>query len=82
MDKVYRCFHIGMGTKKMADVLYAVIMTNARITSTFTLGHKYTRSQNSRNGADIMIEIDEEKIPRFEEMTEIHLQLPPKGIMN
>jgi hypothetical protein len=60
----------------MADVMYAVIMTEARITSTFTLGSQYTRKQNAYNNAWIKIHIQDTKIPLFEELSGIKLEEP------
>jgi hypothetical protein len=63
-----------MSQRAMADVLYAAIMTDARIISTFTLGKEYTRKQNAYNNAWFRIHIEDTKIPLFEELSGIELK--------
>lgn len=81
--KVFRQFKIGMGKGKMADVLYAVIMCSAKITSTFGIGiYQYSRLQNCYNTVDIMIEIDESKISKFESLASLRLEEPQQAQVN
>lgn len=79
MKEVYRDLHINMSTKKMADVLYAGIMTDAKFTTLWTLGGKsYSRTQNARNGASIKVLIKEELISKFEELSGCKLETPQR----
>jgi len=80
--KTWRECKIRMSKNKMADLLYAVIMCNAKITSTFTLGKSFTRLQNAFNCADLKIEIDETHIKKFEEMAGVTLIIPQKANVN
>lgn len=72
--KVYRVAKMRMSQKKMADVMYAIVMLRCTITSTFAVGrNNYTRSQNAYNNTDLMIGLYDGDIPKFEEMTGIKL---------
>lgn len=71
-----------MSKNKLADFLYAVIMCDAKITSTFTLGKGFSRSQNAYNMAELMIELDETHIKKFEDMAGVRLELPQKANVN
>lgn len=71
-----------MSQKVMANIMYAIIMTSAKITSSYTLAYQYTREQNSWNGADIMIEIYEKNIWKFEELSGIKLEQQGKLNIN
>lgn len=82
MDKIYRQCNIRMSKNKMADLLYAIIMCSAKVTSTFTLGKSFTRAQNAFTGADLMIELEEKDIPKFEEMSGVTLVVPQKAHIN
>lgn len=80
--KTWRQCKIRMSKNKMADLLYAVIMCDAKITSTFSLGKGFSRSQNAYNNADLMIKLDETHIKKFEDMAGIRLELPQKVNIN
>lgn len=82
-EYVYRDLHFGMATNRMANILYAGIMTDAAFTILWTLsGKEYTRKQNSRNGAVIKVHIHPELIDKFEQLTGEILQVPPQIQMN
>lgn len=67
-----------MSQAKMADVMYAMIMTHSRMVSTFTLSEKYTRKQNAYNNAWVKLHIEDKMIPLFEELSGLTLQKPEK----
>ena len=63
--KVYKEINFRLSTKIMSDLMYAIIITKARLISSFCLCYEYNRSQNSYNNASIIIEIEENKIDKF-----------------
>lgn len=75
--KVYRDLSFRMSNTKMADVMYALLMTQAELTSSIHFGESYTRKQNSYNVAHTRIQIREIAIPVFEEITGLKLEIPP-----
>lgn len=82
-QKVFKQFRTNMSTRKMASILYAVIMTKARISSTFGVGiYQYSRDQNTYNGVDIMIEVDEQELTKFEELANVKLENPQQVRVN
>lgn len=77
MAKVFRQCKLRMGAERMASFMYAVIIHRAKITDSYGVGiYKYSRSQNSSNHVDIMLEIDEDKLEDFEKLASIKFQLP------
>jgi hypothetical protein len=81
--KVFRQFKTTMGKAKLADILYAVIMCRARISSTFGVGiYKYTRIQNCFNSVDIMIEIEESEVDKFASLANVFLSVPQEAQSN
>lgn len=66
----------------MANVLYAVIMCQAKIVSTFTLSKEYSRKQNTRNGAWVKVHLEDRMIPKFEELSGIKLEQPERVGIN
>jgi hypothetical protein len=74
---------INLSTKKMADVLYAAIMTQSAITNSYGVGiYEYDRSQNSRNGCDLKIHIHPTMIDNFQELSGIKLRQPIQVQLN
>ncbi len=68
----------------MADVMYAVFMTGARIICTFHMdwSHKYTRKQNGYNSAEVRIDINPEKEIEFQEIAGVQLREIPQIQIN
>lgn len=62
----------------MADVLYALMMTQGELTSSFHFGYDYDRKQNAFHNADIRILIREIAIEEFEKLSGLKLTMPPK----
>ena len=82
-NPVFRQFSIRMSKPRMADVLYAIIMCKAEITSTHGIGiYKYDRSQNAYNDVIIMIKIAEKELEYFEFLANIKLHGPQKVHIN
>jgi hypothetical protein len=77
-QNVYKDASFRMSKDRMADVMYAVIMTDARLVSTFTLGKEYSRKQNTYNNAWIKVHIEDTKIPLFEQLSGIKLEEPER----
>lgn len=68
MQKVnYKDLSFRMSNKKMADVMYAILMTNAKIIGSSHMGWKDTRKQNGYNLAEVRIEIKPHMELEFEE---------------
>lgn len=82
MSKVYRDCSFNMSTRKMSDVMYAILMCSATLTSSFHLGISYNRKQNTYNSATIRIHIAENKIRKFEEFSGLKLQEPQQVGIN
>jgi hypothetical protein len=80
--KVYKELSFRMSSKKMADIMYAILMTQAELTSSIHFGAEYTRKQNAYNEAHLHIHIREIAIPEFEELTGIKLKNPPRVQIN
>lgn len=79
----YKDCSINLSTKKMADVLYAAIMTQSAITNSYGVGiYEYERSQNSYNGCDLKIHIHPSMIDKFEELSHIKLRNPMNVQLN
>jgi hypothetical protein len=74
-EKVYRFAKLSISDKKMSNFLYAIFMTKATLHSHHHLGlEKYTRKQNGGNMVDVIISIEEDKIVKFEELSDLILQ--------
>lgn len=80
---IYKTCKMSLGTKKMADFMYALVMTSAEIHGTFGIGVKeYSRAQNCRNLVDVMIFINPEKVTQFELNTGVTLKEPQRVHIN
>lgn len=75
-EYVYRDLHIGLSTKRMANVLYACLMCHAAMTNSYCLCYEYTRKQNAYNTGIFKIHIHPSYIPLFEETVECKLKTP------
>ena len=64
--EIHKVIKVRMSQSKMADLMYAIIMTGSKVKSTLTIGcEKYTRKQNSHNYAEVLIIIDPAKMELF-----------------
>lgn len=80
---VAKQFFTRMSQKKLADIMYAIIMTKASVKSTYGAGiYRYSRSQNAYNGVSVLIMINEAEISKFEDLTGIVLEDPQKVHVN
>lgn len=72
---MYGFFKLSISDKSMSKVMYALLMTKGRLVNSHHLGlEKYTRSQNARHCVDVVVELKEEEIERFEKLSEIKLK--------
>lgn len=63
-------FSISISDKKMAKVMYAILITKSKLVSCHHLGlEQYTRKQNGGNNVDIIIDINKEQVNYFEELS-------------
>lgn len=68
-------FKMRISDKNMSKTMYALLMTNAKLKSSFHLGlNQYSRRQNSGNSVDILIEIADDKVTVFERLSGINLK--------
>jgi hypothetical protein len=81
-ESVYMDCDCNMSVKKLADVLYATVMTRSAITSTFSLAYEYDRKQNTYNEAFFKIYIRPSQIVKFEELSNLKLYKPEKVGVN
>lgn len=65
----YKDLEFKMSAKKMADVLYALIVCHGRPFSIFRLDQEQTRKQDTYNLCNMRIEIAPENEADFEEMS-------------
>lgn len=64
-----------LSTNKLADVMYALVMCHAHLTSSHGVGiYNYTRKQNIHHSYDFLIEIDEDNVSKFEELSGIEIK--------
>lgn len=76
-DHKYMDCMVRMSNKSMADFMYAVIMTNSSIVSTFGIGiYRYTRAQNRYNRVQVRVYITPVMIESFESISGIKLSEP------
>lgn len=72
-----------MSTKAMSAFMYATIMTNARILTSFGIGiYNYNRVQNAYNQCEIKLAINENKIEEFETLSGCKLYEAPNVTIN
>lgn len=76
-EYAYKDCKIRVSDKKMSDFLYAVIMTQSAITTTWGCGiYEYTRKQNGGNRVDVKIHIHPSQIELFETLSGVVLNNP------
>jgi hypothetical protein len=72
---MYGYLKIGISDKKMAKLMYAILITKSKLVNCHHLGlEKYTRKQNSGNGVDLVIELKADQVQKFEELAEVKLK--------
>ena len=80
---IYKTCKMSLGTKKMADFMYALVMVSAEIHGTFGIGVKeFSRSQNCRNLVNVMVFINPEKVTQFELNAGVTLKDPQQVDLN
>lgn len=83
MEEVYKVASFRMSKQKMSDVMYAIIMSKAKVTTSYGVGiYEYDRSQNAYNQVDFMLCIPKEKVNLFEELSGIELSEPTRIRLN
>jgi len=74
---VYKDCKVSISDKKLSGLLYAVIMTQSAITTTWGCGiYEYNRKQNSGNMVDVKIHIHPSQIQLFETLSGVVLNNP------
>lgn len=74
-ERVYRFFKLAIADKRMAKVMYAILKTRSKIIDSYNHSlYQYNRKQATGFIVDIVIEINEDKIDEFEDLTGITLQ--------
>ena len=72
---MYGYLKIEISDKKMAKLMYAILITKSKLVNCHHLGlEKYTRKQNSRNCVDLVIEVKEDQAQNFEELSGVKLK--------
>ena len=72
---MYRFFKQKITNKCLSDTMYAILKTEAKLTSSFCIGmYDINRRQASGLTADVVINIEPEKIEEFESLTGIKLK--------
>ena len=68
-------FSITISNKNLSDLMYAILITNSKLVSTFHLGlERYSRKQNSGNKVDFVVGFQPEKQLIFEELAGVKLK--------
>ena len=79
----YKHTSINMSTPQLSSLMYWCIMLDVVITCTHTLGKRFTRKQNTRNTAWIVLGFkDKESINKFIKETGFTLSEPPEIALN
>ena len=82
-ELIYQHTSINMSQNQLSTLLYWCVMLNVVITATHTLAYNFTRKQNSRNTAWIVLGFkDRESIGKFESETGFKLDNPPQINLN
>jgi len=72
---MYGYLKISISDKKMAKLMYAILITNSKLVNSHHLGlEKYTREQNSRSNVSIVVEVSPDQVVKFEELAEVKLK--------
>jgi hypothetical protein len=81
-EYVYKDANIRLSQKAMSDFLYASLMCQASITTSWCLCYEYSRKQNSYNNADFKVYIHPNEIEQFEIISGTKLKEPIKLMIN
>lgn len=72
---MYGYFKIEISEKKMAKLMYAILMTKSKIINCHHLGlERFTRKQNSRHRVNVVVDVEDEKVKDFEKLAEVKLK--------
>ena len=72
---MYGYLKIEISDKKMAKLMYAILITKSKLVNCHHLGlEKYTRKQNSRNSVDLVIELKTDQVHNFDQLSEVKLK--------
>jgi hypothetical protein len=78
-ERVGMRFIMTLGKTAMADVMYAIIMTDSRMVHLLGINlSQYTRKQNTYNRVWMMCEIPGNKLQEFETIAKVKLVEPEK----
>ena len=76
---VFKRVYLKTSNPKMAELMYAIVMTQSLITSVLNMGiTQYTRKQNSYNGCYLMLKIPECNLDMFAKISGIILMEPER----
>lgn len=68
-------FKMSISDKKMSKVMYALLRTNSKLINSYNHSiNSYTRKQSSGFLVDVIVEVDDDKVELFEELSEVKLQ--------
>ena len=72
---MYGYFKLPISDKKMAKVMYSILLTQSKLVNSHHPSlTEYTRKQSSGFLVDVVIQIDDDKVKLFEELSEIKLK--------
>lgn len=82
-EYIYMDCSIRMSNRAMADLLYAVIMTDSSVVTSYGIGiGDYDRKQNAYNRVDIKIHIHPSLIEEFNNISKTILTKPIRVTIN
>lgn len=66
-------FKMKLTDKQMSDVMYAILLTQAKLIQSYGVGiYKFDRKQNRGHSVDVVVEV--ENVELFEELSGVKLQ--------
>lgn len=72
---MYGFFKLSISDKKMAKVMYALLRTQSKLVNSYSHSlSDYDRKQSSGFLVDVVVEVDEHKVKKFEQFAEVTLQ--------
>ena len=74
MNRVYKFLRFTVSDKQLSNIMYAILATNSRLTSSISDLGKYDRKQVRGFNVEIVILIEPEKVSQFEQITGIELK--------
>lgn len=82
-EYIYMDCKIRMSTRAMANLMYAAIITQSGLPTSFGVGiYDYERSQNAYNMVDVKVHIHPSQIERFELESTVKLIKPLSVTIN